>query len=68
MTSHKGSYTSERLLNVDELAGYLGVSAQSIRHMVHRRQIPFIRLGARRVRFDQAEITAWVNAQRVDVA
>jgi excisionase family DNA binding protein len=56
------------LLTVEELAELLSTSAQSIRHMVHRRQIPFIRLGARRVRFDQTEIRAWVDAQRVDVA
>jgi len=56
------------LLTVEELAELLSTSPQSIRHMIHRRQIPFIRLGARRVRFDQTEIRAWVDAQRVDVA
>ena len=56
------------LMNVDELAEYLGVSPQAVRHMVYRRQIPFIRLGAKRLRFDLAEINAWIDAQRVGAA
>lgn len=60
--------TTSRLLNVDELAQYLGMTDRSIRHMVYRRQIPFVRLGAKRLRFDLAEINAWIDAQRVGAA
>jgi excisionase family DNA binding protein len=66
MTTRNGPYTPDRLLNVDELAAYLGVSHQSLRHMVHRRQIPFIRLGERRIRFNLGDIDAWLNEQRVE--
>jgi len=65
MSSHKETLGTDRLLNVDELAAYLGVSHQSLRHMVHRRQIPFIRLGERRIRFDLDEIRTWLDDQRV---
>jgi excisionase family DNA binding protein len=64
MTSHKEPL-SPRLLTVDEVAEYLGLSSQSVRHMVYRRQLPFIRLGAKRIRFDVAEIDAWISSQRV---
>jgi excisionase family DNA binding protein len=56
------------LLTVAELAEFLATTPQSVRHMIHRRQIPFVRLGARRIRFDQNEIAAWLDAKRVDVA
>jgi excisionase family DNA binding protein len=56
------------LLTVDELAVVLSASTESVRHMVRRRQIPFIRLGSKTLRFDQNEIAAWLDAKRVDVA
>jgi excisionase family DNA binding protein len=63
-----GPLMDRPLLTVDELAEFLSTTPQSIRHMIHRRQIPFIRLGERRVRFDPDQIAAWVDEQRVDVA
>ena len=56
------------LLDVNELADYLSLTPQAVRHMVYRRQIPFIRLGSKRLRFDLAEIDAWLAHQRVEVA
>lgn len=57
-----------KLLTVDEVAELLNVAPTAVRHMVNRRQIPFIRIGERRLRFDQDAIVAWVQAQRVEVA
>lgn len=56
------------LLDINELADYLSVTPKAVRHMVYRRQIPFLRLGPKRVRFDLAEIDAWLADQRVEVA
>jgi excisionase family DNA binding protein len=60
--------TTPALLDVPQLAERLSVSEQAVRHMVYRRQIPFIRLGPRRLRFDPAAIDAWLKEQRVEVA
>lgn len=56
------------LLDVNELADYLSLTPRAVRYMVDRRQIPFIRLGSKRLRFDLAEIDAWLADQRVEVA
>lgn len=56
------------LLTVDGVAELLNVTPNAVRQMVNRRQIPFIRLGSKRLRFDQDAIVAWVQAQRVEVA
>lgn len=57
-----------KLLTVDEVAELLSVSTNSVRQMVHRRQIPFIRIGSKRLRFDQDTIVNWIEDQRVEVA
>lgn len=56
-----------KLLDVNQVAEYLNVSNGSVSMMVYRRQIPFIKIGGR-LRFDPAEIDAWLDAQRVKVA
>jgi excisionase family DNA binding protein len=66
MSSHNDPATADRLLTVDELAAYLGLTRPALRQMIHRRQIPFIRLGERRIRFDLTDIDAWLAEQRVE--
>ena len=60
--------TGDSLLTVEQLAERLSVTDKAIRHMVYRRQIPFIRLGSKRLRFDPDAIDAWLEDQRVEVA
>jgi excisionase family DNA binding protein len=67
MTSHKEA-RSPRLLTVDEVADYLSMTPTAVRHMVYRRQLPFVRLGPKRLRFDVVEINAWLEDQRVPAA
>jgi len=62
------AHDTPTLLTVEQLATRLSVTQSAIRHMVYRRQVPFIRVGPRRLRFDPAEIDAWLAAQRVQVA
>jgi len=59
------SHDTPRLLTVEQVADYLSMTPAAVRHMVYRRQLPFIRLGAKRIRFDVAEIDAWLARQRV---
>jgi excisionase family DNA binding protein len=59
---------------VTDLQGYawlakrLGVSEATLRSMVSRGLVPHIRVSPRRVRFDEAEIEAWLEGRRVGVA
>lgn len=57
-----------KLLTVAEVAELLGMTEGAVRNLVYRRQIPHLRVGGRRVRFDAAEIADWLAAQRVEVA
>ena len=53
-----------RFLDVDELAGWLGIEVVFVRRLVAERRIPFVKIG-RLVRFDPEEIAAWIDGQRV---
>lgn len=54
------------LMTVDEVATYLGMTPAAVRQMVYRRQLPFVRLGTRRLRFEVDAINAWLDDQRVE--
>jgi excisionase family DNA binding protein len=59
-----------RYLNSAAAAEYLGFgtganAAAAIRQLVHRRQIPFTRIGPKSLRFDVKELDAWMAKQRV---
>jgi excisionase family DNA binding protein len=49
---------------MDELAETLGVTHRHVRRLVAERRVPFLRVG-RFIRFDPAQITDWLNANRV---
>jgi excisionase family DNA binding protein len=49
------------LLSIDELAEHLGVA---VRRLVAERRVPYLKVG-RLIRFDPAEITAWLDGRRV---
>lgn len=42
-----------------------GIRRGTLASMVSRRQIPHVRLGPRLVRFDPAELAAWIAERRV---
>lgn len=54
------------LVDIDTVAGHLGVSVRHIRRLIDERRIPFVKVG-RYVRFDVEAIAGWVNAHRTDV-
>lgn len=55
----------------NDLVGYeiaeriTGVRRTTLASMVHRRQIPYVRLGKRIVRFSPSELRSWVDSRRV---
>jgi len=53
------------LLDVNQVAERLCVSTRFVRRLVDERRIPFCKLG-KFVRFNPADIDAWVQACRVD--
>lgn len=57
--------TTTSLLDVNQVAERLCVSTRFVRRLVDERRIPFCKLG-KFVRFDPADIDAWVQARRVD--
>ena len=55
-----------RLLDINQIADQLGVTPRFICRLVAERRIPFCKLG-KFVRFDEAEIVAWVDDHRIEV-
>ncbi len=55
--------TLPQLLSIDQLAERLGVSIRHIRRLVAERRVPYLKVGWL-VRFDPAEITAWLDGAR----
>ena len=53
-----------RLLDLDGIAEHLGVSPRHVRRLVAERRIPFLKWG-HLLRFDPAEIAAWLDGCRV---
>lgn len=51
------------LLTIPELCEHLGVTERHIRRLVSERRIPFVKW-RRFIRFDPAEITAWLDQTR----
>jgi excisionase family DNA binding protein len=53
------------LRDVDWLMNRLGIASRNTVHCwVHRRLIPFVRIGKRVVRFDPDEIERWLDSRR----
>jgi excisionase family DNA binding protein len=53
------------LIDVETLAGALGVGVRQVRRLVEERRIPFVKVG-RYVRFDVDDVARWVGEHRFD--
>lgn len=54
------------LLNYSEAAARLGLRLPTLYALVAQRRVPHVRMGRRLIRFDPAELDAWVDRSRVD--
>lgn len=54
-------------INYSAAADYLGVKVQTLRTMVHRKQVPHVRLGGRLVVFDTEQLDAWLAERSITV-
>jgi excisionase family DNA binding protein len=52
-----------QLLNIDDAARILSTSVRHVRRLVAERRIPVVKIGGL-LRFDTAELAAWINASR----
>jgi excisionase family DNA binding protein len=52
-------------LNYDQAAKLLAVPIGTLYAWVHHHKVPHIRISARMVRFDRAELVSWLEARRV---
>jgi excisionase family DNA binding protein len=55
------------LLDYAAAARFLCVPKGTLYSMVHKQQIPFIRIAPRIVRFDEAVLRSWLAARAVNV-
>jgi excisionase family DNA binding protein len=53
-----------RLLTAKEAAEYIGRSEQAMRHLIHQRDIPVVRMG-RCVRIDRRDLDTWIENNKV---
>ena len=58
-----GSTTQTQLVDIEWVAGRLGVKVRHVRRLVADRRIPFVKWG-HLLRFDPAEIEAWIDWSR----
>lgn len=54
---------SPPLMSIAQVAEALGVDVRHVRRLVHEKRIPYIKWG-HLLRFDPADIAAWVDAYR----
>jgi excisionase family DNA binding protein len=59
--------TLPKLLSIDDLADHLGTSSGHVRRLIAERRLPYLKVGGY-VRFDPAEIAAWLDRSRVTTA
>ena len=53
----------DKLLNIDEVAGYLRLNRYTVYRMAERGELPGAKI-ARRWRFRESEIAAWLNEKK----
>ena len=53
-----------RLIDIHQVASYLGVSVHTLYKMISQRRIPYIKVGSR-VKFDPLKLEEWIKQQTV---
>lgn len=63
-----GPLVADELYDYQELRRRTGIKRSTAARMVHRKQIPHVRLGGRLVRFSPRAIERWIQERSVAVA
>ena len=59
--------TRAPLIDMTELAHWLGTSPRHVRRLVEEQRVPYLKIG-HYVRFDPVEISVWIDRQRVSMS
>ena len=63
MSAPKSS-PANRLLDIEAVASWLGISPHTLYKMVSQRRIPYVKVGSR-VKFDPFKLEDWIKQQTV---
>jgi len=63
-TKKRASHGKTEVLTPDDLAEILRVSRRKINQLVAADEIPFVRIGKRRIRFSREAVMKWFREQR----
>ena len=63
MTQERFSHSKPEVLTADEVAEILRLSRRKINQLVAADEIPFVRIGKRRIRFSREAIMKWFAEQ-----
>ena len=63
MSATKSS-PANRLLDIEAVASWLGISPHTLYKMVSQRRIPYVKVGSR-VKFDPLKLEDWIKQQTV---
>ena len=55
---------NDGLMRIGEAAQLIGYKVNAVYQLVHYRQIPFIKLSPKALRFDRAELIAWIESKK----
>jgi excisionase family DNA binding protein len=59
---HDSEQAEPEWWDIRRAACYLGMSVAFLRKRVRLREVPFVRVGTKALRFRQADLDAWLNA------
>ena len=54
-----------RYLSYKQAAAYLALPVGTLRSMVHRKEIPHLRISERKVTFEIADLDSWIASKKV---
>ena len=55
---------NDNYINIEEAAEYLGVKTSTIRSWIKKKNMPFLRVGVKLLKFKRSEIDDWVNSEK----
>ena len=64
-TSQEIQVFQNQLLNYSQAAKYLGVSESYLRRLKAKKQVPFVCIGDRAVRFRVSSLNSWIEKREV---
>jgi len=68
LAATQGGYLPKKYMNVEETSAFIGVAVQTSAkwRCEGGKNLPFIRISRGRIMYDLDDVTAWMNARRVN--